>query len=70
MTWVSSAEKLFELALHKLPYLLFVSLPFFALILKLLYITKKGILLHRSWYLFSASLHPELYSSSFYHLME
>jgi len=36
-----SAEKLFDLALHKLPYLLFVSLPFFALILKLLYIRRK-----------------------------
>jgi len=36
-----SAEKLFELALHKLPYLLFVSLPFFALILKLLYLRRK-----------------------------
>jgi Protein of unknown function (DUF3667) len=35
-------EKLPELILHKLPYLLFVSLPFFALILKLLYIRRKN----------------------------
>lgn len=31
-----------ELFLHKLPYLLFVSLPFFALILKLLYVRRKS----------------------------
>lgn len=37
----SSMSKVFDLALHKLPYLLFVSLPFFALILKLLYIRRK-----------------------------
>jgi len=37
----SSINKVFDVALHKLPYLLFVSLPFFALILKLLYIRRK-----------------------------
>ncbi len=37
----SFVNKVFDLALHKLPYLLFVSLPFFALILKLLYIRRK-----------------------------
>lgn len=31
-----------ELFMHKLPYLLFVSLPFFALVLKLLYIRRKN----------------------------
>jgi hypothetical protein len=35
-------EKLIENGLHKLPYLLFVSLPFFAGILKLLYIRRKN----------------------------
>lgn len=34
----SSLEKFADIFLHKLPYLLFISLPFFALILKLLYI--------------------------------
>ena len=34
----SSLEKFTDIFLHKLPYLLFLSLPFFALILKLLYI--------------------------------
>lgn len=34
-------EKLGDKVLHMLPYLLFVSLPFFAMILKLLYIRKK-----------------------------
>jgi len=37
----SSANEVFELVLHKLPYLLFVSLPLFALMLKLLYIRRK-----------------------------
>ncbi|HZI53675.1 MAG TPA: DUF3667 domain-containing protein [Chitinophagaceae bacterium] len=37
----STINKVVDLALHKLPYLLFVSLPFFALILKLLYIRRK-----------------------------
>ena len=36
-----SLEKFSETLLHKLPYLLFVSLPFFALILKLLYIRRR-----------------------------
>jgi hypothetical protein len=39
----STFEKLSYTFLHKLPYLLFISLPFFALILKLLYI-------RRGWY--------------------
>lgn len=37
----SSMQKTMESILHKLPYLLFVSLPFFALILKLLYVRRK-----------------------------
>jgi Protein of unknown function (DUF3667) len=37
-----SAQLITESILHKLPYLLFVSLPFFALILKLLYIRRKN----------------------------
>jgi Protein of unknown function (DUF3667) len=37
----SSIQKLGDTALHRLPYLLFVSLPFFALILKLLYVRKR-----------------------------
>jgi hypothetical protein len=36
-----SMEKLSDSVLHRLPYLLFVSLPFFALILKWLYIRRK-----------------------------
>ena len=36
-----SMEKISDSVLHKLPYLLFVSLPFFALILKLLYIRRR-----------------------------
>ncbi|MGZ8559403.1 MAG: DUF3667 domain-containing protein, partial [Chitinophagaceae bacterium] len=36
-----SLEKFSETLLHKLPYLLFVSLPFFALILKLLYLRRR-----------------------------
>ena len=39
----SSTQKLVDGFLHKLPYLLFISLPFFALILKLLYV-------RRNWY--------------------
>lgn len=39
----SSTQKLVDGILHKLPYLLFISLPFFALILKLLYV-------RRNWY--------------------
>ena len=39
----SSLEKFTDIFLHKLPYLLFISLPFFALILKLLYV-------RRNWY--------------------
>jgi Protein of unknown function (DUF3667) len=35
-------RKLADTFLHKLPYMLFVSLPFFALILKLLYIRRKN----------------------------
>jgi Protein of unknown function (DUF3667) len=38
----SGTNKLMEVFLHKLPYLLFVSLPLFALILKLLYIRRKN----------------------------
>ena len=37
----SSLSKFSDTLLHQLPYLLFVSLPFFALILKLLYIRRK-----------------------------
>jgi hypothetical protein len=37
----AAAEKLSQSVLHKLPYMLFVSLPLFALILKLLYIRRK-----------------------------
>ena len=37
----SSTGKFFDMVLHKLPYLLFVSLPLFALILKLLYLRRK-----------------------------
>ncbi len=37
----SSFSKFSEVLLHQMPYLLFVSLPFFALILKLLYIRRK-----------------------------
>ena len=37
----ASLEMFSEALLHKLPYLLFVSLPFFALILKLLYIRRR-----------------------------
>lgn len=37
----NSIQRLGDSALHRLPYLLFVSLPFFALILKLLYIRKR-----------------------------
>jgi hypothetical protein len=36
-----SVEKISDSLLHRLPYLLFVSLPFFALILKLLYIRRR-----------------------------
>jgi hypothetical protein len=36
-----AAKKLVESILHRLPYMLFVSLPLFALILKLVYIRKK-----------------------------
>ena len=36
-----AAKKLVESILHRLPYMLFVSLPLFALILKLLYIRRK-----------------------------
>jgi len=36
------ATKLFDIFLHKLPYMLFVSLPLFALILKLLYVRRKN----------------------------
>ncbi len=36
-----SLKNIFDIILHKLPYLLFISLPFFALILKLLYIRRK-----------------------------
>jgi Protein of unknown function (DUF3667) len=35
------SSAIFDTFLHKLPYMLFVSLPFFALILKLLYIRRK-----------------------------
>jgi hypothetical protein len=35
-----SMEKIFDSVFHKLPYLLFASLPFFALILKLLYMRR------------------------------
>ncbi|HEX6193550.1 MAG TPA: DUF3667 domain-containing protein [Chitinophagaceae bacterium] len=35
-------EKLIQTVLHRLPYMLFVSLPLFALILKLLYIRRKN----------------------------
>ena len=35
------AEKFFKSVLHRLPYMLFVSLPLFALILKLMYIRRK-----------------------------
>ena len=38
----SLASGITDTFLHKLPYILFVSLPFFALILKLLYIRKKN----------------------------
>lgn len=38
---LAGGNKLAEIFLHKLPYLLFVSLPLFALILKLLYIRRK-----------------------------
>lgn len=38
---VLSMQKISDSVLHKLPYLLFVSLPFFALILKLLYIRRR-----------------------------
>lgn len=37
----AAAQKLGQSVLHKLPYMLFVSLPLFALILKLLYIRRK-----------------------------
>ena len=37
----TGSSKLFDAVLHKLPYMLFVSLPLFALILKLLYIRRK-----------------------------
>jgi hypothetical protein len=36
-----SLENFSDILLHKLPYLLFVSLPFFALILKMLYIRRR-----------------------------
>ena len=35
-------EKLVDSVLHRLPYMLFISLPLFALILKLLYIRRKN----------------------------
>lgn len=35
-------EEIKEMVLHRLPYMLFVSLPFFALLLKLLYIRRKN----------------------------
>ncbi len=38
----SGTTKMTDIFLHKLPYMLFVSLPFFALILKLLYIRRKS----------------------------
>ncbi|MCX6318130.1 MAG: DUF3667 domain-containing protein [Bacteroidetes bacterium] len=38
---MAGGSKLFDTFLHKLPYLLFVSLPLFALILKLLYLRRK-----------------------------
>jgi Protein of unknown function (DUF3667) len=37
----TGTEKLIDAILHKLPYMLFVSLPLFALILKLLYVRRK-----------------------------
>jgi hypothetical protein len=37
-----AASTLIESILHKLPYMLFVSLPFFALILRLLYVRRKN----------------------------
>src|SRR5206468_11488006 len=37
------STRLGEVFLHRLPYMLFISLPFFALILKLLYVRNKGI---------------------------
>jgi len=36
-------KKLVDLVLHKLPQILFISLPFFALLLKLLYIRRKNV---------------------------
>jgi hypothetical protein len=36
-----TAQEIFSTFLHRLPYLLFVSLPFFALLLKLLYLRRK-----------------------------
>jgi len=36
-------KKLLDLVLHKLPQILFISLPFFALLLKLLYIRRKNV---------------------------
>ena len=36
-----TAQEIFATFLHRLPYLLFVSLPFFALLLKILYIRRK-----------------------------
>lgn len=39
----NGARKMFDAFLHKLPVLLFVSLPFFALLLKLLYFRRKKI---------------------------
>ena len=38
----SGANKMMETFLHKLPYMLFVSLPLFALLLKLLYVRRKN----------------------------
>jgi hypothetical protein len=38
---IASMQKVSSVILHNLPYLLFISLPFFALILKLLYIRRK-----------------------------
>jgi hypothetical protein len=40
--WEEGWKNLFENFLHRIPYLLFISLPFFALILKMLYRRRKN----------------------------
>lgn len=56
----AAVEKIVEVFLHKLPYLLFASLPFFALILKLLYIRGRKVYYYADHGIFS--IHHYIFS--------